>query len=41
MRDQPWEDCDNPELMGELIGFNDKFPYELQTETVPTFAKAS
>ena len=41
MRDQPWEDCDNPELMGELIGFKDKFPYEVQSETVPMFSKAS
>lgn len=41
MRDQPWEDCDNPELMGELIGFKDKFPYEVQSETVPTYLAAS
>ena len=35
MRDQPWDDCDDPKMMKSLIGFDDKFPYERQSEVVP------
>ena len=35
MRNQPWQDCDNPEMLGELIGFNDPFPYETQSYPFP------
>lgn len=27
MKDQPWDDCDNPEMMRELIGLDDPLPY--------------
>lgn len=40
MRDEPWEDCDNPEMMRELLGFDDKFPYEVQTQAVPQLTAA-
>ena len=40
MRDEPWEDCDNPEIMRELLGFDDRFPYEAQTQPVPTLASS-
>ena len=35
MADQPWDDCDNPELMRELIGFDDLFPYTNQRFPMP------
>lgn len=35
MKDEPWDDCDNPDLMRELIGFDDVFPYLKQTQAVP------
>ena len=38
MRNGPWEDCDNPEMMAELCGFNDTFPYLEQTSPLPRFA---
>ncbi len=41
MRDQPWQDCDDPEMMRELLGFDDKFPYLVQSERVPKLATAS
>ncbi len=41
MRDQPWDDCDDPETMRELLGFDDRFPYLEQTQAVPKLATAS
>ena len=38
MRDEPWDDCDNPEMMRELIGFDDRFPYLEPTQAVPKLA---
>ena len=38
MADQPWDDCDKPELMRELIGFDDSFPYEHQGIPLPRVA---
>ncbi len=38
MADQPWDDCDNPELMRELIGFDDLFPYTNQRFPMPRVA---
>ncbi|MEE2782181.1 MAG: phytanoyl-CoA dioxygenase family protein [Pseudomonadota bacterium] len=35
MADEPWDDCDNPELMRELIGFDDSFPYTEQGFPLP------
>ena len=35
MRNQPWNDCDDPDAMKELIGFNDPFPYESQSYGLP------
>ena len=35
MADQPWDDCDDPELMRELIGFDDGFPYLEQSFALP------
>lgn len=40
MADEPWEDCDDPESMKELIGFNDPFPYLAQNQSVPVLAAA-
>ena len=40
MREQPWDDCTDPEMMKELIGFSDTFPYELQNQVVPQLAAA-
>ena len=39
-RDAAWDDCSNPELMRELIGFDDPFPYETQMIPVPRSAQA-
>ena len=41
MRDEPWNDCIDPEAMSELIGFNDPFPYETQNQPVPQLAVAA
>ena len=41
MRDEPWEDCDNPAMLGELIGFDDVFPYQEQNQPVPQLARAA
>lgn len=41
MRDQPWEDCVDPETIRELIGFDDAFPYESQNQVVPQLATAA
>lgn len=41
MRDQPWDDCDDPETLRELIGFDDVFPYETQNQPVPTLASVA
>ncbi|MCY4129705.1 MAG: phytanoyl-CoA dioxygenase family protein [Gammaproteobacteria bacterium] len=41
MREQPWEDCDDPKAMRELIGFDDPFPYEQQNQPVPQLASAA
>ena len=38
MADEPWADCDNPELMRELIGFDDAFPYIEQGFPLPSAA---
>ena len=38
MREEPWDDCDDPETMKSLIGFEDRFPYESQTEMIPKLA---
>lgn len=35
MRDEPWDDCGNPELMRELLGFDDPFPYIDNTGGIP------
>ena len=40
MRDAPWEDCDHPEVMRELLGLDDRFPYLEQTQAVPRLAAA-
>lgn len=39
MADQPWDDCDNPDLMRELIGFDDSFPYTSQGFPLPKAAR--
>ena len=41
MRDEPWDDCDDPEMMRELLGFDDRFPYLTQTQAVPKLAATS
>ena len=41
MKNEPWNDYDNPDLMKELIGFDDKFPYLEQTQSIPKVAAAS
>ena len=41
MKNQSWTDCDNPVLLKELIGFDDKFPYLEQTQSIPKVAQAS
>lgn len=41
MRDEPWQDCDDPQRLRELIGFDDEFPYEVQSQPVPTLAAAA
>lgn len=41
MKDLPWNDCDNPSMMRELIGFDDVFPYEVQSQPVPRLASAA
>ena len=41
MRDEPWNDCDDPDTMRELLGFDDRFPYLDQTQAVPKLASAS
>ena len=38
MKDVAWEDCADPAMMRELIGFDDPFPYEVQNFPVPTLA---
>lgn len=38
MRDQPWEDCDDPQMLRELIGFDDVFPYTQQSQPIPKIA---
>jgi hypothetical protein len=38
MDNQPWSDCDDPERMRELIGFDDMFPYVEQSIPVPAAA---
>lgn len=38
MADEPWDDCDDPALMRELIGFDDSFPYLEQNFPLPTIA---
>ena len=40
MADEPWDDCDNPELMRELIGFDDTFPYFEQDFPLPRRAES-
>ena len=41
MQDEPWDDCDDPAMMRELIGFDDIFPYQAQNQPVPTLASAA
>ena len=41
MRDEPWEDCENPAMLRELIGFDDIFPYQQQNQPVPQLARAA
>jgi len=38
MADEPWDDCDDPVLMRQLIGFDDKFPYTEQGFPLPRIA---
>lgn len=40
MRNQPWQDCDDPEMMRDLLGLDDRFPYLEQTQVVPKYAAA-
>ena len=30
MRDEPWDDRNDPEMMRELLGFDDRFPVSLR-----------
>lgn len=41
MKDEPWQDCSDPQMMRELIGFDDPFPYEVQNYPVPKLATAA
>jgi len=41
MADQPWQDCDDPAMLRELIGFDDVFPYQSQNQPVPKLATAA
>ena len=41
MADQPWQDCDDPAMLRELIGFDDVFPYQSQNQPVPKLAAAA
>lgn len=38
MRDQPWHDCDNPELLEKLVGLKDGMPYLQQGYELPSLA---
>jgi hypothetical protein len=38
MAGQPWDDCERPEVMRQLIGFDDVFPYLSQNQSVPKLA---
>lgn len=38
MRDEAWEDCEHPEVMRELLGLDDFFPYVEQNIPVPQLA---
>ena len=38
MRDEPWQDCEHPEVMRELLGLDDFFPYVEQNIPVPQLA---
>lgn len=40
MKDQPWQDSDDPDALRELIGFDDPFPYLEQNQPVPQLATA-
>ncbi len=40
MRDEPWQDCEHPEVMRELLGLDDFFPYMEQNIPVPQLAAA-
>lgn len=37
MADQPWDDCDDPAVMRELLGFDDRFPYTEPSMSAPRF----
>ena len=41
MADQPWDDCDDPDLMRELLGFDDRFPYSEPSMSAPEFVGRS
>ena len=38
MQGEAWDDCADPAMMAELIGFDDIFPYQEQNQPVPTLA---
>ena len=38
MRDEAWQDCEHPEVMRELLGLDDFFPYVEQNIPVPQLA---
>jgi len=38
MRDESWDDCDHPDVMRDLLGFDDLFPYLVQSQPVPRLA---
>ena len=40
MKDQPWDDCDNPEMMRELIGLDDPLPY-VEEFAGPTYVEGN
>ena len=39
MQNEPWSDCDDPDRLRELIGFDDNFPYLEQTQAIPKIAQ--
>ena len=41
MADEAWDDCDDPQVMRELIGFDDSFPYVEQGFPLPRAIQSS